>query len=153
MKPIVSSIHIDAPPEQVYAEITDLERAPERISGIKKLEVLTEGPFGPGTRFRETRVMFGKEATEEMEVSEVDPGRGYIVEAESCGCRYRSGFTLIPEGGGTDLEFTFHATPTGLMGRVMSAVMMPVMKRSMCKLLRQDMEDIKRSCEASVGAA
>ena len=61
---------ISASPERVFALFTDLAHAPDNIRAIKKLELLTPGPMCMGTRFRETRVMFGKEATEEMEVIE-----------------------------------------------------------------------------------
>ena len=50
--------HIEAPPERVFEVVTDLRGAPERIRGITKMEVLTEGPIGGGTRYRETRIMF-----------------------------------------------------------------------------------------------
>ena len=73
MKPIVVSVDIDVPIDRVFSIATDLQNAPERIGGITKLEVLTDGPFGLGTRWRETRVMFGREATEVMWVTAFDP--------------------------------------------------------------------------------
>ena len=65
---------IDAPPEIVWTLITDIANSPQVISGIDSVTILgsTEG-FGVGTRWRETRTMFGKEATEEMEVSARSP--------------------------------------------------------------------------------
>ena len=45
---------IDAEPAEVFDRITDLHNAAERIEAITHLEVLTEGPIGAGTRFRET---------------------------------------------------------------------------------------------------
>ena len=46
--------YVNAPRERVFATATDLRRAPEVISGIQSLEVLTEGPIRKGTRFRVT---------------------------------------------------------------------------------------------------
>ena len=43
------------------------------IPDITALEMLSEGPFGEGTRWRETRVMFKKEAVEEMWVTGFPP--------------------------------------------------------------------------------
>ena len=69
------SQRIEAPAEQVWAVITDLANSPQVISGIDAVEILGGPPeFGVGTRWRETRTMLGKTATEEMEVSAVDPG-------------------------------------------------------------------------------
>ena len=52
--------HVDAPPEVVFAHASDFRRAPEFITAIAKMEILTSGPVGAGTRFRETRMMFGR---------------------------------------------------------------------------------------------
>ena len=61
--------YIEAPREVVFDAALDLHSVAENIRGIEKLEVLTEGPIGLGTRFRETRIMFKKEATEVMEIT------------------------------------------------------------------------------------
>ena len=93
---------VRAEPGRVFEVFTDLRSAPERVAGIESLEVLTEGPIGQGTRFRETRVMFGKQATEEMEVTGWQPGKSYVVEADSHGSHYRTEFVFEPlaQGGG-----------------------------------------------------
>ncbi len=143
-----SSIHIDAPTDRVYDIITDLHGAQERIEGIKALEVLTDGEFGVGTRFRETRVMFGKEATEEMEVTEVNPGKSYATGAESCGCKYHSVIGVEPDGEGSRLTMSMQATPMTLVGKVMSGVMSLMMKRVIRKCFEADLSDIKRAAES-----
>lgn len=144
---IETSTHIAAPPDRVFGIITDLEGAAERMRGIKSLEVLTEGAFGVGTRFRETREIFGKEATEEMEVTEVTPGEGYRVRAESHGCVYDSVLHIRPEGAGCVLTVGFGAEPTGFVGRLASRLMLPLMRKQTCKLLDQDLADIKAAAE------
>lgn len=145
------STQIDAPPARVFEVVTDLPGAPDRIQGIKSLEVLTEGEFGVGTRFRETRVMFGKEATEEMEIIDMVPGERYTTEAESCGCRYESVISVVPAGEGSRLTMSFDATPLTFVGRVMSVVMWPLFKGTMRKAIRADLADIKRAAEAPAG--
>ena len=77
---------IAAPPERVWAVITDLGGAADVMSGIDSVERLDDGAgFGVGTRWRETRTLFGRQATEILEVTAVDAGRSYTVEAESRG--------------------------------------------------------------------
>ena len=59
------SEHVTAPREVVFEVAADFHNAAElNIQGIDSLEVLTDGPIGVGTRFRETRVMMGKSSTE-----------------------------------------------------------------------------------------
>ncbi len=66
MSTITTSVLVLAPVDRTFEAFCELDKAVERIPGITALEVLTDGPFGEGTRWRETRLMFKKEATEEM---------------------------------------------------------------------------------------
>lgn len=150
MPKFTQAMHIAAAPGRVFEQLSDFQGAPGRVRGIKKIEMLTNGPVGVGTRFRETRVMFGKEATETMEVASFDPPNGYTLGCESCGCRYRSEFRLTPRGGGTDVEMTFEAVPLTFLAKIMGVLMRPML--SMCKKqIFQDLQDIKDSIERGAG--
>jgi uncharacterized membrane protein len=138
---------INAPVDRVFDVFTDLRSAPQRVRGIKALEVLTEGPVGKGTRFRETRVMWGKEATETMEFTEFRPNSMYAVEANSCGCHYRSEFHFRPDGGATDVRMTFGGTPLTTGAKIMSALMGWMVKGACRKAMDQDLEDLKAAAE------
>ncbi len=48
---------LEAPPERIFEVCTDLRNAGKHLRGIKKPEVLGDGPIGVGTRFRETRIL------------------------------------------------------------------------------------------------
>lgn len=143
--------HVAAPPEKVFAIASDFARAPEIIGGITKLELLTDGPVGVGTRFRETRVFFKKEAAEEMVVTTFDPPRGYSLGAESHGCRYLTEYRFEPSGDGTDVLFTFTATPLTTAARIMSFLMKP-MAKMMLKECAKQLDDVARAAEAKTTA-
>ncbi len=140
--------HIEAPVETVFEKATDFARAAEKISGIEKMEMLTDGPVGKGARFRETRVMFGREAIEEMEVVEFSPPDRYALGCENHGCRYHSEFHFSPRGSGTDVAMTFEATPLTLGAKIMSFLMRPMMK-SVATHCAKDLEDLKASIEGA----
>lgn len=144
---------IAAPVEIVFALATDIERFPERIKGITKVEKLTPGPVGVGTRFRETRIMFKKEATEEMEFTSLEPNRGYTLGCESCGCRYSSRFTFEPEGSGTKMTMEFEAQPLTFFAKVMGVLIGWMMSGMIKKCVAQDMEDLKTAAESAVPTA
>jgi uncharacterized protein YndB with AHSA1/START domain len=137
---------IAAPPEKVWAVFTDLKASADRLSAVKAVEVFTAGPFGVGTRWRETRTMFGREATEDMEITAVDPGRSYTAEAASHGSHYTSRFDFAPTEDGTDVTFSFTGESHGAM-RVVGAVMWPMLKGKMAKELRRDLDDLAVYCE------
>ncbi len=138
--------HVQAPVERVFALAADFANASERIGSIIKVEMLTEGPVGVGTRFVETRRMFKREAREEMEVVAFEPPHRYALAADSCGCRYLSELRFTGEAGGTRVVMTFEATPLSLLARIMS-----VLSRPMIKMLRhevqRDLADLKAAAE------
>ena len=141
--------HIDAPPEAVFERATDLRGAPGRISAIRRMEILTEGPVRKGTRFRETRVMFKREASEVMEIVAFDPPRGYALAVESCGCRYHTEFHFAPEGGGTRMTVRFDAVPVRPFAKMMSFLLKP-MFRVCARAFEKDMDDLKQAVEREV---
>ena len=65
---------ISAPAEDVWAVITDVARYGEVLRSVKGSELLTDGPYDLGTRWRETRHFFDHSGAEELEVVEVNPG-------------------------------------------------------------------------------
>lgn len=65
----------DHAPDRVFEALTDLDSAARWMPGFVRLEKLSEGQFGVGTEWRETRKLFGKEATEQFEVTHCEPPR------------------------------------------------------------------------------
>lgn len=156
------STHIDATQDRIFAAASDFPNAASFITAIEAIEMLSPAadgsPIGLGTRFKETRTMFGKQAVETMEVTEFDPPRAYTLSAHSCGVQFHSRITVLEEtpggqrngsGGGCRLSFDVHATPTTFVARVMSAFMTPLMKGTMRKAMEKDLADIKRHAERS----
>ncbi len=142
---------IEKPEDTVFAGLSNFSRAADMVSGITKIEMLTDGPVGVGTRFRETRIMFGKEATEEMEVTAFEAPRRYVLGCESHGSRYASEFLLTPKGQGTEVQMSFEATPLTFFAKIMSVLMRPMIK-TMAKHCTQDLKDMKAYLEGGAGA-
>ncbi len=148
MSTYVVSCDIAAPRDRVFEVFTELDKAEERIPGITKLELLSEGPFGNGTRWRETRVMMKKEAVEEMWVTGFRPPESYTVEANSHGMLYETLFEFEPSGEGTQVTWTFHGTPQTFGAKVMSVVFGFLFSGVMKKCMLDDMVALKAVCEA-----
>ena len=134
---------IDAPTDKVFAIFADLPNAHHNIESILNIEFLSEQQTGPGTRWRETRKMFGREATEEMWISDWRPGRGYTVSCESCGCAYETDLSFTPSGGGTEVVIRMSITPRTFMARLMSPIgkLFVGMFR---KCMMKDIDDLRR---------
>lgn len=140
--------HFKAPPEIVWEIMSDLENAANRIDAIVKLEILTDGPVGKGTRFKETRIMFKKEATETMEITSWNPPNSYTTEADGCGCHYTSVITCEADGDGTLVTMTFQAEAMSTFGKVMSALTGWMMKSACAKMFDKDLENLKTFVES-----
>lgn len=142
-----------APADVVWAVATDLANAPAAMTGITSTELLTDGPFGVGTRWRETRTMLGRQASETMTITAVEQGRCYTAEAESSGMRYVTTWHINAAGDGSEIVMTFGGKPTGALGKLLSSrVMRPALGRmtsSAEKAMRQDMADLAAYAETS----
>src|SRR5262245_53571924 len=139
---------IAAPVDRVFALSTDLEGWPGRITGITKVEKLTPGSVGVGTRFRETRVMFGKEATEEMEFTRFERNSAYALGCESCGASCLSTFTFEPQSGGTRLTVEFDCRPRSFFAYLFWPLSL-LMRGMMKKCIQKDLDDLKAAAEGT----
>lgn len=141
------SRQIPATAEQVWAVVTDIEAAPHTLRDVLSVDLQTQGPYGVGTRWIETRKMFGFEGSEEMQVVEADAPRRTVVVAEAGGADYRTEFILSRISGSPDatqLTLVFSAVPQsrgGLKGKLMG-VMAKVGLKATRKAMEQDLEDI-----------
>jgi carbon monoxide dehydrogenase subunit G len=134
--------------DSVFTVFTDLEGAVQRIEGIKSIEFLSEEKSGLGVRWRETRVMFGKEATEDMQITALTEPDSYVVEAESHGTHYTSVFSFRDsEAGTTEVTWEFEGRPLSLFAKIMAPLGF-LMWGSMRKMLQKDLADLKQSIEA-----
>lgn len=151
---IAVSRTIDAPVETNWWVLTDLEQLPDVLSAVMDVEILEGGEtFDVGTRWRETRKMMRKEATEEMYVSHVEPLRSFTVEADNGGVRYVSTYAFTPAGGAaTEVTTTFTALPTGSQN-VVIRLLGKLGIRMMRKSLAKDLEDIAAASESAAASA
>lgn len=112
-------IHIDASPADVIGFSADPPNALHWMKALEVAELITPGPIGVGSRFREVQNAGGQRIETICEVVEVDPERRYawrsVVDGEG---QYGGGFTATPlPGGGTDLVYEGWATATGRLAR------------------------------------
>jgi hypothetical protein len=132
-----------------FALFTDLANAAERIPAIKKIEILTPGPVGLGTKFKETRIVFKKEATETFEVSAFERDRRYELVAKSCGGEYRTAFAFAQDGAGTRVDVTFNLRAVSFWAKLFSPLARLAMGM-MKKCVVQDMDDLGRALAPTV---
>lgn len=142
--------HVNASPEKVWAVISDIPGSAATLSGVESIQMVSEGPYGEGTRWKETRSMMGRRETVEMWVAEADPPHGTTVKALQGGADYTSRFTLAERDGGTDLTLTFGAEvlrPTAV-SRIMMALFGELGMKVTRKALAKDLAEIAAKAES-----
>lgn len=137
---------VNADLEKVFSAFADIPRAADHINGITRIEMVTDGDVGKGTRFRETRVMFKKEHTEEMEIVDFQPNKSYTVRCDSCGATYESEILFTPNGDSTTVRMNVNCTPVSFMAKLMSPISV-IMMGPMKKMMQSDFDDMKAAVE------
>jgi len=137
---------IEAPFATVFAAVADIPAWPQFISGIESVEMLIGGPVAAGMRFRETRVMFGRRATEEMMVAEIAPPRRLVLTALNHGAAYRVEHLLEPAGAHTRLRLVFEGRPVTLVARLLMPLGL-LFRGAVKHQLAADLADLKREAE------
>jgi carbon monoxide dehydrogenase subunit G len=141
--------HIHATPEKVWAVISDIPGSAATLSGIDAVQMLSDGPYGEGTRWKETRTMMGRAKTVEMWVGQADPPRSTTIKALQGGADYTSRFSLAERDGGTDLTLTFGADvvkPT-VLSKVSMALFGKIGMSITRKALAKDLAEIAAKAE------
>jgi uncharacterized protein YndB with AHSA1/START domain len=108
-------IHIAAPPADVIGFIADPVNAPRWMKALEVSELMSPGPIGPGSRFREVQSAGGQRIETICEIVEFDPEHRYAWRSVGDGeVHYGGSFTATPApDGGTDLRYEGWATATG----------------------------------------
>lgn len=145
---LTAQINIDKPIEEVWNTITDIKNSKGFIQSITKIEVL-EDPKNTllGFKWKETRVMFGKEATEIMWITDFVENEFYQTRAESHGSIYISRLEVKSVDKKTQLTMSFSAEAQTLFAKIFSGLMGFLIKGSMRKAVIKDLSDIKAHVE------
>ena len=133
----------------VWAVMTDIEHAAEILSGAESIEIVEKPASGlVGTRWRETRMYFGKPATVEKQITEAIENDYYKTRAEDSGFVFLATMSISDGGADGCLKLTSsHDTrPQGFVAKLKSAPTI-FFKGVIRKALLQDLNDIKAAVE------
>lgn len=143
-----TNVQINATKEKVWSIISDIENSTDNISAIERIEILTPRTEGLlGLKWKETRTMFGKQATEVMWITDAKENEFYQTRAESHGAIYISRLWLEENTNGTLLSMSFNGEPQTTGAKFMSMVLGWMFKGATVKALKKDLEDIKMVAE------
>jgi hypothetical protein len=137
---------INAKKDEVFNAFSDLKNLANNVEAIISIELLTPGEIGIGSKFKETRVMFGKESSETMEITQFSSPDYFKEEAQSNGMHYVTEWRFIGEDNNTTVSIDFSGTPTTLSARILN-ILFSFMAGGMKKAFLADMADLKKMLE------
>jgi uncharacterized protein YndB with AHSA1/START domain len=143
-----TAVYIELPPQVVFDAMTDLESWKDWMPNFVRVEKLTAGPVGIGTEWRETRKMFGKEATEHFRITRWEPPSRLDVHIDgskrsSVRGEYLFTYELTPERRGTNVELTGEIR-MGVLWNMLGKVLVGTLK----KACHKDLEALKGHVES-----
>lgn len=151
MPTITVSEQFDCAPELAFATLSDFHNYPDFIEAIISTKLLSEQTTGLGTKFSETRIMMGREATEEMEVIEFTAPSKFVLYSFAHGTEYHSTHTFEPNENGTKVTLEFRAKPKTLMAKILSGLFSRMIGQ-VADMLQKDLRDAKIEAEKRAAA-
>jgi len=113
---------IACPPKHVFEFIADPDNAPKLMPSVKSMLKLTEGPVNVGTRYRETRLMDGREQQAELEVKEYEAPHLYAMQNVTQGIETVYRYNLQPEKDGTRVDLVCDVKARGVKKLILPMV-------------------------------
>lgn len=110
---------VRASKQKAFASLIDLKSAENWMQGLVRIERLDEGSIQEGSEWKETRKMFGKEATEHFEVVELHEPNKIVLRCDGTKGTTGKGefvFTYILTSEDEQTEITLNGEINGLTG-------------------------------------
>jgi carbon monoxide dehydrogenase subunit G len=147
MKPaFTGKTTIDCPINEVFDFISDLRNGPKMNEDILSVEKLTEGPIGVGSKFKETKVIRGRNAEAMIEVVLFEANKAFSAQSEVNGLKVTYHYQLSEGNNGTIVKFQCELKTSGLI--------MTLTKPLIAKILKKEDGDhltyIRRALESKV---
>ena len=144
---VEAQVTINGSRAAIWAAMTDIENAPQIISGIKNIDVLEKPASGlVGLKWRETRLLFGEPATADKWITDAAETEFYKTRAEDLGFVFVTTMRISETNGVMTLTSSHDSKPQGIVARLRSTPMF-LFKGVEKKALLQDLNDIKSAVE------
>jgi uncharacterized protein YndB with AHSA1/START domain len=146
MAPIVSSIDIARPPDEVFAYVSDPSRFPEWQRDVVSVRIEGDRPPGVGSRFATTRRVAGAERTMTQEITERSVPRSWAVRGVDGPIRPSADVTVEPLDGGTRSRVTF---ALDFEGHGIGRPLLPAVRRQTQKVAPVSYRNLKDRLEGA----
>jgi uncharacterized protein YndB with AHSA1/START domain len=144
MPPIVHSIEINRPPEEVFSYVTDPARFPEWQYDVERVRMDGDGLPGVGSRFTTTRRIGRAERTMTQEITEIDPPTSWAADGVAGPIRPSANITVEPLNHSTRSRVTF---ALDFRGHGIGVPLVPIIRRIAAMGAPKSYQNLKKRLE------
>jgi len=145
MPPIVSTIEIARPPDEVFSYVTDPSRFAEWQDDVVSVRLPGCRPPTVGSRFTTTRRIGRSERTMTQETTEISPPRSWAVHGVDGPIRPNMNLTVEPLDDGTRSRVTF---ALDFEGHGIGVPLLPLVRRQAQKGAPMSYRNLKNRLES-----
>ncbi|WP_108672439.1 SRPBCC family protein [Peribacillus acanthi] len=115
--------------QEVFSFTINMENSNKIMPNVKQTEKITEGPLAEGTKFKETRVIRGREAAAIIEFIKLIPNKAFSVKSVTQGIEviYHYRFNEVAEG--TKVDFECEVNASGIMMKLIKPLFIKILKK------------------------
>ncbi|MDA7950122.1 MAG: SRPBCC family protein [Pirellulaceae bacterium] len=143
MTTITLTERITAPVEKVFATVGDANEFLKVIPSVVRVEFLTEVRKGVGSKFREVRLMRGKEQAVVLDVTEYCENERIRLVSDCGGTIWDTIFTVREVGKEVELKMVMEVRAYTILAKVINCFILGMLK----KAIASDMALIRAYCE------
>jgi hypothetical protein len=129
---------------KVFEILADAANWPAVFGTVAAVEMLTPGPLRVGARLRQTRLMFGQQSTEELQVVEIERPRRLRLAGHIRGLNYERDHIIDALMVGSRLTLILRVLPASQTqtGRALMSIITPLMEIKLRDELERDVTDL-----------
>lgn len=142
MRSFTYTIHIERPPERVWAYMMDFSKASRWRNLVRSVDVVSPGPVRQGSQLNVTFDILGKVRTVVSDVWAFEEPRRFGVTNTESNITGRFEYRLEPDAAGTRVTFTCDIEPRRFMW-----LLLPLLVRSNRMRYAEQLPNLKKEVE------
>ena len=142
MTKVAINIHINRPPDQVFAYISNPENNPQWQGGMREATITSTGPLGVGSTYVQVASFLGRRIESHFEIVEYEPG--HLIKGKSITGTFPITFTRTVESAdpGSHVSALITGQPSGIF-----RLLGPLLDKMVESSVKKDYANLKHIME------